>query len=87
MTLESCYECDQEVSDQALLCPSCGVPFEKDPQLSQKLKRHKMYSVGMMLTSLPMFFTIAPLAISFIFVGLPWYLLTRLRMWWNRKQT
>ena len=29
MALINCFECGKEVSDKALSCPHCGVPFEK----------------------------------------------------------
>jgi|TARA_B110000116_G_C16600648_1_gene474854 hypothetical protein len=35
MKLKLCYECSNQVSRKALICPNCGVPLKKGP-LSKK---------------------------------------------------
>jgi hypothetical protein len=34
MALYPCPECDQQISDKALSCPNCGVPFQRKLDLS-----------------------------------------------------
>lgn len=39
MSLITCQDCDNKVSDSAISCPNCGKPTSEDPQLSQVDKK------------------------------------------------
>lgn len=68
MALIKCPECENEVSDQALSCPSCGHPLQSIDQITQqspitieqttkKWKVVKLISVIFIIIGLFLFFT------------------------------
>jgi hypothetical protein len=38
MALQSCYECNKEISTKALMCPQCGAPQNPVSGLADKVK-------------------------------------------------
>jgi uncharacterized membrane protein YvbJ len=39
MALQSCYECNKEISSKAIICPQCGAPQNPVSGLADKAKK------------------------------------------------
>jgi hypothetical protein len=101
MALVKCKECGTEVSDKATACPKCACPIsamsaEKKPATieltSKKLKKQKIYSVVLFLLGIIIaiwdrnkrpFLYIS--GFIMIFSGVIWYVITRVRIWWQHR--
>ena len=47
MAMKSCYECNKEISTEAIVCPQCGVPQKKGP-----LGKQALYSIALIYSVL-----------------------------------
>lgn len=92
MPLIACRECGQQISDLAPACPKCGVPALPSPQgvvttqataknfKGQQLIGGAVLCLGVVISIVSEQKLVGAAAIG---VGLIWYLVARIRAWWN----
>lgn len=99
MPLINCPDCNTEVSDRAPACLKCGAPIASAKEVSAvgtKLTTTQSTSKQLKLESLiasavliaGVLITIAssgpsPFGALVIFIGLIWFIVTRIRIWWH----
>ena len=97
MALVKCKECGKKVSDKAEVCVDCGYPISRNKSIStvQNTKKSlklqlllsKIIAISMLILGYGWSQTNNPSGAEYMvltaFIGFLWYLVTRVRIWWN----
>ena len=87
MSLINCSECGTQVSDKATLCPKCACPINATTieLTSKSLKGQMVLAILLCCVAVILLFVSPPFGIIAGLIGFSWYIISRVKIWWNHK--
>ena len=96
MSLINCEECNAQISNTASSCVNCGAPTSGEnisvgtelhtiQMTAKKFKAQKIISISLSVIGFILLEKYPGVGTICVVIGLVWYVVNRLRIWWHHK--